>query len=199
MVEEIETIKTELARPYTIVNPVVAFLNLAGAECAEICSEDAYKIGGIFDGEIICSHSDVPKCNILFLYINLPLQQDALTCARTIRQIAVAAGAHIVVIANEVDHVALQSQNLIGHLAKDREKWPMNLVITLFRNNEHFATFFLRLFRSMLAGITMPMAWVELAPQGPQTQTDIPGTLCLQEAGHINFRRESPNELRAVR
>jgi hypothetical protein len=31
------------------------------------------------------------------------------------------------------------------------------------------------------------MAWVELAPQGPVQRDDIPGTICLMEAGQIAF------------
>ena len=39
----------------------------------------------------------------------------------------------------------------------------------------------------MLAGTSMPLAWVKLAPQVPEQRPDIPATICLMEAGHIAF------------
>jgi hypothetical protein len=39
----------------------------------------------------------------------------------------------------------------------------------------------------MQQGTSMPMAWVELAPQGPAQPPDIPGAIFLAEVGHIAF------------
>ena len=50
---------------------------------------------------------------------------------------------------------------------------PINLVITFHRNGKDFARFFRSLFQLMWAGKSMPMAWVQLAPQipGPPPRT----------------------------
>ena len=65
--------------------------------------------------------------------------------------------------------------------------WAANVVITLSRNGEHFGRFFRELFGQMFAGTSMPMAFVDIAPQGPVQPKDIPGTIALMEAGHIAF------------
>jgi hypothetical protein len=70
---------------------------------------------------------------------------------------------------------------------------PVNLVITLNRNGANFGRFFRSLFEMMWTGVPMPMAWVQLAPQGPSQQRDnIPGTICLMGAGQIAFSTEAP-------
>jgi hypothetical protein len=41
----------------------------------------------------------------------------------------------------------------------------------------------------MFQGKTMPLAWVELAPQGPNAKQDnVPGTIFAAEISHIVFK-----------
>ena len=74
-----------------------------------------------------------------------------------------------------------------AQMLQSRGDWSANIVITLNRNGDTFSPFFRSLFADMRLGTSMPMAWAKLAPQGPQARSDIPGTLCLLEAGHIAF------------
>jgi hypothetical protein len=63
----------------------------------------------------------------------------------------------------------------------------VNLVIVINRNGQAFSRFFKSLFEDMWAGIPMPLAWVKLAPQGPNQRADIPGSICVMEAGQVVF------------
>ena len=100
------------------------------------------------------------------------------------------AGAHIGVLASELAPDLLSHPEFMKGLPGSRD-WPANIVITLRRNGEHFGRFFHQLFTFMLAGTSMPTAWVQLAPQvREQQRPDIPATICLMEAGHIVFDPE---------
>jgi len=64
-----------------------------------------------------------------------------------------------------------------------------NLVMTLKRNGQIFPSFFKELFGMMHHGVTMPMAWVKLAPQIPGRENDnVPGTICAMEVTHVVFK-----------
>lgn len=42
----------------------------------------------------------------------------------------------------------------------------------------------------MSHGVTMPMAWVKLAPQIPERENDnVPGTICAMEVTHVVFNQ----------
>ena len=63
------------------------------------------------------------------------------------------------------------------------------LVMTLKRNGQIFPSFFKELFGMMHHGVTMPMAWVKLAPQIPGRENDnVPGTICAMEVTHVVFK-----------
>lgn len=65
-----------------------------------------------------------------------------------------------------------------------------NLVMTLERKGATFAQFFYDLFSKMFAGTTMPMAWVQLAPQIPgANHENVPSTIFAAEVSHIVFRK----------
>lgn len=53
----------------------------------------------------------------------------------------------------------------------------MNLVMTLERKGDSFVQFFKNLFAKMIKGLTMPQAWVELAPQNVKLDREIPETV----------------------
>jgi len=60
--------------------------------------------------------------------------------------------------------------------------------MTLKRNGEALASFCKDLFGMMQRGVTMPMAWVKLAPQIPgMNHQKVPETICAMEVTHILF------------
>jgi hypothetical protein len=119
---------------------------------------------------------------VLFVYCNFDASGRLVGFPFSVRDLSQGAGAHVAVIASDV------SPALMSNPEFDKKNgWPVNLVITLNRNGEHFGRFFQRLFSLMLAGKSMLMAWVELAPQGPHQPHDIPGTICVADAGHVAF------------
>jgi len=65
---------------------------------------------------------------------------------------------------------------------------PMNLVMTIERKGDLFPSFFKSLFGFMAFGHTMPMAWVELAPQNVnKTGSDTPGAIFSAGLGSLKF------------
>ena len=53
----------------------------------------------------------------------------------------------------------------------------VNMVMTLDRKGEVFVRFFKSLFGSMIGGMTMPEAWVQLVPQNPNMTHEAPDTV----------------------
>ena len=130
------------------------------------------------------SARDIPKCDVLFLYATLEPSTRVGGRELSLRDVIKAAGARIAVVASELPAAVLSNREF-GQALTAGTDWPANIVITLNRNGDTFGKFFRELFSKMRSGVTMPMAWVALAPQGPQQRSDIPGTICLMEAGHI--------------
>jgi hypothetical protein len=65
-------------------------------------------------------------------------------------------------------------------------------VLTLRRKGTSFVSFFQRLFADMAKGVSMPVAWVRLAPQVPgHEHPDCPDTIFACEAGQIAFARKT--------
>jgi hypothetical protein len=63
-----------------------------------------------------------------------------------------------------------------------------NLVVTFDRRGDVFASFYRRLFGEMTRGVSMPVAWVKLAPQVPgHGHPDCPVGLFACEVGQIAF------------
>jgi hypothetical protein len=90
------------------------------------------------------------------------------------------------VIASEVSADLLKNEEFVKSLARGANA-AVDLVITLDRNGEAFGRFFKSLFELMLTGVSMPMAWVTLAPQGPDASNDNPGMIFHAEAGGVMF------------
>jgi len=148
-------------------------------------------LNDIFRDNIEIAIRTLPKCDVLFLYCALEASGIVAGSSRNFRDLIKSAGAHIAVIASDIQPALLSNPKFKRELSARRD-WSANVVLTLNRNGEQFGRFFHQLFSLMSAGITMPMAWVQLAPQGPQQRRDIPGTICLMEAGHIAFGPERP-------
>ncbi len=96
------------------------------------------------------------------------------------------AGAKLIVFASEN---SVESY-IAAFPAKQRTGFvEPNLVLTLERKGEKFVSFFGSLFKLMAKGLTMPLAWVKLAPQGgdgPKMQ-ELPETIFEANLGQIKF------------
>jgi hypothetical protein len=177
---------TTANNPYVISNPSLGFVNLLGDAGKDLMAQDRATLDDIFHENIHIAERTLPRCNVLFLYGALEPSGSVAGASLTFRDMIKGAGAHIAVIASELQPTLLSNPEFTKGLAASNG-WPANIVITLNRNGEYFGRFFHELFAQMRAGTSMPMAWVELAPQGPHQRPDIPGTICLMEAGHIAF------------
>jgi hypothetical protein len=63
-----------------------------------------------------------------------------------------------------------------------------NLVMTIARRDHAFPIFFLHLFEDMKKGVSMPLAWVKLAPQGSGKEHEsLPETIFACEVGQLAF------------
>jgi hypothetical protein len=173
-----------LQNPFVITNPVLGLLNLLGAAGDDLLKRDQADIGQLFS-TVRVSVKDVPKCNVLFLYCQLDDTGRVAGTSSSLRDLIKAAQAHVMVVASPFDPKVVNSQ-LVAALGSGND-WPANVVITFDRRGSRFGRFFKQLFSRMLAGVTMPMAWVELAPQDPAGQDDNPGTMFIPEVGYIAF------------
>jgi hypothetical protein len=172
--------------PYVISNPSLALLNLLGERGARLAEEDRSSLSDVFRNNLQIAERSLPRCNVLFIYCDIEPSGWIANLSLFFRDVVKAAGAHIAVIASELHPDLLYNPEFSKSLSAKHD-WPANTVMTLNRNGPHFGTFFSQLFSLMNTGVSMPMAWVELAPQGPHQPQNIPGTICLMEAGHIAF------------
>ena len=179
--------QTSVDNPYIITNPILGFVNVLGEAGNDLLARDRTEIGSVFSNRVnVAGPGQVPRCNVLFLYCNLDTSARIAGTTVPLRQAVKIAGAHIAVVASEVS-VSMLTDRAFGQAIGVKNDWPANIVITGNRNGEHFGPFFREMFSKMMSGVTMPMAWVALAPQGGQQSKNIPGTIALMEAGHIAF------------
>jgi hypothetical protein len=169
-----------------IADPIIGFANLAGTHCEAIIAHDHASIGGLFPGKSRVTAASIPECNILFLYCTLLPSGKVSGYEATLRELIAKSRATAAVIASEVSADTLQNPDFVKSLARG-DNAAVDLVITLNRNGEAFGRFFRSLFDLMLTGVSMPMAWVTLAPQGPYASDDNPGMIFHTEAGGLTF------------
>jgi hypothetical protein len=174
------------ARPIVIAAPTIAFVNIAGASCEALVAQDRATIGGLFQERVQVATTPMPACDVLFIYCAVEPSGRLTGQAASLRDLIAKSGARIAVVASEVAPETFTGPGFRESLSRGAHP-VANIVITLSRNGDAFGRFFTALFQMMWSGKSMPMAWVELAPQGPQQPKDIPGTVCLMEAGHIRF------------
>jgi hypothetical protein len=179
---------TELTRRVTVDNPLIvespriAFLNLAGAAGEVLLNEDKRALAPLFNS-VDTSVSEPPHSDVLLIYCDLQDDGAIAGHAAGLRDIIDAAKAPVVIVASE--------NSATGYIAagKRNEHAPANLVMTLDRKGPAFTAFFADLFRRMFAGQSMPMAWVELAPQIPGvTHDNCPETIFAAEVSHVVFK-----------
>jgi hypothetical protein len=174
------------ARPLVIVQPTIAFVNLSGASCNAIVAGDSTEIGSLFQGKVQIGTASVPTCDVLFLYCDVEPSGKVVGQGLSLRDLIGKSGASVAVVASEVQSDFFGRPEIQKAIARGQNR-PANLIITNNRNGEAFGRFFKLLFQLMWSGVPMPMAWVRLAPQAPQQPKDIPGTICLMEAGQVVF------------
>jgi len=172
--------------PFIINSPVLGFLNLAGDNGSSLAKKDQDYLGNLFSTTLGAETNKLPKCNVLFLYCVLDASGRIAGQQFPLRDLIRSAGAHIVVVAFDNPANILTSIKFQQYL-QSQDNWPANIIFTVNRNGDTFGHFFKNLFTQMHTGITMPNAWVSLAPQGPNGHADCPGTIALMEAGHVTF------------
>ncbi len=174
------------ARPLVIAQPTIAFLNLSGADSAPLLARDRTEIGGLFNGNVRVATTPAATEDVLFVYCNVEPSGQIVGQSMSLRDLIGKSGARVAVLASEIPSEILMDSRFHKSLNRGSNP-PTNLVITGNRNGESFGRFFKSLFQLMWAGSPMPSAWARLAPQGPQQPPDIPGTICLMEAGPVVF------------
>ena len=173
--------RTTVHDPSRIDNPVLGFLNVRGSVGAETMRVDRQLLASLF-GEVRESQSEVPRRDVLFLYGDVGPTGKIAGRSDGLRDIIKAAGAYVAVVAsdNPPDHY----MKCLG----PRDEWTANITLTIDRRGDKLPQFFAELFRRMYAGESMPVAWVELAPQIPgHGHPDAPETIMAAEAGHLVF------------
>jgi hypothetical protein len=173
--------ETSAAAPFVITDPVAGFLNLNGARSADLLREDADALGRYFI-RTIEAVDETPRCDVLFVYCDVDpdgaILGDPAWLQRTIGE----ARAYIAIVATENDPEGYFNMQL------EFDAWHANVVYTSERKDPAFANFYLRLFDMMERGVSMLMAWVEIAPQIPDLiDPTVPSQLMSAQAGHLTF------------
>jgi hypothetical protein len=167
--------------PLIIQSPKIGFLNLVGAAASPLVQEDVTVLKPLFS-DCLESDGNAPICDVLMIYATIKADGAVENTERSLRQIISESQAPIVVVATE------NSAESYIAAGKHPRSSNANLVMTLKRNGQIFPEFFKELFGMMHRGITMPMAWVKLAPQIPREQKNVPGTICAMEVSHVLFK-----------
>jgi hypothetical protein len=171
--------------PYVIDKPTMGIWNLIGDAAADIAARDRADLGSLFS-DVRVGTGTAPDCDVLFLYCAVDKSGRISGQPFSIHDAIRAAGAHIVVLGSEIGTDELMSREFNQSLSTPSE-WPANIVVTIKRKGDHFGDFFRELFSRMMDGVSMPMAWVKLAPQGPVQRRDNPETIAVMEFGHVAF------------
>ena len=167
--------------PLIIRSPRIGFLNLLGEPAQSMLEEDKAALGPLFSG-LAVSDASPPVCDVLLIYARVEDDGRIAGTADGLRDL-IKAGGPIAIVAT-----ANASKSLIA-AGKSADYGQANLVLTLNRKGTAFARFFSELFGKMFRGTTMPLAWVELAPQTSAARHDnCPYALFLAEISHILFQ-----------
>ncbi len=158
----------------------VATINLSGKKAESILAYDTAWLSRTF--EAIQHKTDLDlKCDILLLYADLATDGSVAGSPSGLREIIRNTGARIVLVASE------NSADNYIKAGAPRSYGRANLIMTLSRNGHSFGKFFEALFGQMKKGVSMPVAWNNLAPQVPGAQHDAPETIFACELGALTL------------
>ena len=168
-----------------IATPELGLLNLMGSQGEEMLRDDRDAIRRVFFS-VNESSLAAPRCDVLLIYAGVNSDGSLEGTASSFGQIVFDSGAKVVVVASENDPTHYTAA------LKQARQGRANIVMTIDRRGRIFASFLNRLFETMAKGISMPVAWVRLAPQRPgNDHPDCPSTIFLCEAGGVTFKRQA--------
>jgi len=168
-------------RPFVIRSPRFGILNLQGETAEPLIAADLRALTAVL-GPAVRGSTSSPFCDVLFIYCDIASDGRLGNFPGTLRDLIQRLQAPLVVVATENPGPAYVSTT------KGRKHGRANLVMTLSRNEQAFANFFVRLFTEMKRGVSMPIAWVKIAPQGPAREHEnLPATIFACEAGQMVF------------
>lgn len=165
-----------------IRSPRLGFLNLKGASAAEALAADRRMLSPIFNSTEE-GFGAPPRCDVLFVCCDIERDGRIVGVEAGLRDLIREAGARVVVVASENDGTGCISSTRTASHGR------ANLVLTLDRKGPVFTLFFTRLFGEMMNGVSMPRAWVKLAPQIPgHEHGDCPDAIFLAGSGQLAFK-----------
>ena len=169
-----------------IYRPAIAFVNLAGSACDDLVAEDHAAVGRIFGADRRIAAVPV-TCDVLFLYCRFDASGGIVGERASLRGLIAETRARIAVVATALpSRPPIATAELRALVAAGRHP-AVNLVLTTDRRGELFARFFRSVFERMWDGVSMPVAWAQLAPRTLNPLHDVPATMCMMEAGHVAF------------
>jgi len=166
---------------FVIKSPRLGILNLKGAAAAGDIAVDRSAISTFFLS-VEQSEGVVPSCDVLFLYCDLTPDGAVIASESSFREIIRDSGATVAVVASD------NSGDRYIAAGKPAPYGMANLAMTIDRRGNAFPSFYKRLFDYMSQGISMPVAWVKIAPQIPgMDHQDCPGGIFSCERGQVTF------------
>lgn len=156
-------------------------MNLKGPSADQTVEKDLQILTPYFSG-VQQRNDGPPRCDVLLLYCEIDSSGSLKGSPQRVREIIRDSGATIAIIAtnNPPEHYSVAIPKTSFGFA--------NIVFTIDRKGPLFASFFARLFAQMKDGISMPIAWNNLAPQyAHATHEDVPATICALERGQVVF------------
>lgn len=167
--------------PLVIRSPRWGILNLKGETAESLIAADVEALMPIL-GTPTRGSTLSPFCDVLFIYCDISLDGRINGYSGTLRDLIQTLHAPLVVVASE------NSGDAYIATTRGRVHGRANLVMTLSRRGGAFPTFFARLFTEMKRGVSMPVAWVRLSPQGQvKEHGNLPSTIFACEAGQMVF------------
>ncbi|MFN7923721.1 MAG: hypothetical protein U0Q16_26705 [Bryobacteraceae bacterium] len=167
-----------------MTHPRLGILNLMGDAYSLIATQDEAALASFFLSSAVGT-STPPPCDVLLLYCDFSEDGRIVGASSGLREIIRDSNAHIVIVAS-----ANPAQRYAA-ATRPAGYGEANLVFTIDRRGPSFALFYRRLFELMSTGVSMPVAWVKLAPQAPgAAHEDAPDSIFAIEVGQIDFGPE---------
>lgn len=171
-----------------VEDPTLGQFNLVGNDATELMVLDREVLAPLFVGDCQVTTDAPPQCDVLLTYAHF--ENDGRISGTTLgwREIIRDSGSKVAIVATENDPDAyMEAVNDPGY-------GYANFVLTIERNGDHFVEFYRKLFAAMFDGKSMPVAWVELAPQIPDhDHADCPEGVFACELGQLIFRLQIAN------